>query len=62
MKFNTVINLTWSKLMAFLILGCAVYLDVRNGGETAFMFCIPFVVALIGVKQYLDRNKTEESK
>jgi hypothetical protein len=54
---KTYINLTWSKLMAFTILGCAVVLDFKNGGSTAFMFAIPFVSALILGKQYLDKGK-----
>lgn len=51
---KTFINLTWSKIMAFLVLSCAMVLDIRNGGTTAFMFAIPFVVFLITGKQYLD--------
>ena len=54
MKINLLITLTWSKVMAFLILGCSIYLDIRNGGATAFMFAIPFVVFLITGKQYFD--------
>ena len=53
------ITLTWSKIMAFAILGCAVFLDVRNGGTTTFMFAVPFISALILGKQYLDKNKTD---
>jgi len=51
------ITLTWSKIMAFLILGCAVFLDVRNGGTSAFMFALPFVSTLIVGKQYFDSKK-----
>jgi len=51
------ITLTWSKIMAFLVLGCAVFLDVRNGGASAFMFALPFVSALIMGKQYFDSKK-----
>jgi len=51
------INLTWSKIMAFLVLGSAIVLDIINGGATAFMFAVPFVVFLITGKQYLDSKK-----
>ena len=43
--------------MAFLVLGCAVFLDVRNGGASAFMFALPFVSGLIVGKQYFDSKK-----
>jgi len=48
------INLTWSKIIAFLILGSAIYLDVKNGGASSFMYALPFIVFLITGKQYLD--------
>ena len=54
MKFN--ILLTWSKIVAVLILGCGVYLDVLNEGISAFMFCLPFVMVMITGKQFLDKN------
>lgn len=49
------ITLTWSKVMAFLILGCATYL-----GATAFMFAVPFVSGLILGKQYFDKERSTE--
>ena len=55
MKFE--ITLTWSKIMAILLLGCAIYLDINNGGIHAFMFAAPFVVALITGKQVIDKVK-----
>ncbi len=55
MKFN--ILLSWSKIVAVLILVCAVYLDINNEGIQAFMFAIPFVVFLITGKQFLDGRK-----
>lgn len=45
------INLTWSKVMALLILIAAVYLDWENTGISAFMYAIPFITALILGKQ-----------
>ena len=56
MKFA--ITLTWSKLVAVLVLAGAVFLDIKTGeGATAFMFSLPFVVFLITGKQYLDKDK-----
>ena len=51
------IELTWSKIVAVFILGCAVYLDISNGGIAAFMFSIPFIVVLITGKQIVDWKK-----
>ena len=56
MKFA--ITLTWSKIVALLILGCATYLDIKTGtGATAFMFALPFIVVLITGKQFIDKTK-----
>ena len=56
MKF--MIELTWSKLVAVLVLSGAVCLDIKAGsGATAFMFSLPFVVFLITGKQYLDKKQ-----
>jgi len=55
MRFKII--LTWSKIVAILILGCAVYLDVKNEGIAAFMFSIPFIVILVTGKQYIDYKK-----
>ena len=60
-KLELAVTLTWSKIMAFTLLGCAVYLDIRSGGATAFMFAVPFISALILGKQYLDKNKKDET-
>ena len=57
MKVNLLITLTWSKIMAFIILACSIWLDLVNGGSTTFMFAIPFISALIVGKQYFDRNR-----
>ena len=59
MKF--IIELTWSKIVALIVLGCAVTLDVMfTKGNTTFMFALPFIVFLITGKQYIDRNKKGE--
>lgn len=52
MKFN--IDLTWSKIIALLVLGLAGYLDIINGGTTAFMYAMPFIITLILGKQWQD--------
>ena len=50
MKFN--ITLTWSKIMALLILGCATALDIYLKTEgRIFIVALPFVSALILGKQ-----------
>jgi hypothetical protein len=57
-KLNISIWLTWSKIMAFIILILAFVLDFANNkAGTVFMFSIPFVVFLITGKQFFDRNK-----
>ena len=48
--------------MAFLVLFGALALDLLNKDARAFMFAVPFITAMVGVKQYLDskngNNKT----
>ena len=59
MKFN--LNITWSKLMAFIFQSMAFTLDVlfkTNG--TVFMFSLPFSVFLLTGKQYFDSKKDEK--
>ena len=58
-KVELLVTLTWSKIMAFTMLGVSLTLDIINRGCTATMFAIPFVSSLILGKQYLDRNKTQ---
>ena len=55
MKF--IIELTWSKLVAVLVLGCAVALDILNKSITTFQFALPFVVFLVTGKQIIDMRK-----
>ena len=45
--------------MAFVLVACAMILDIKNGNATSFMFTVPFVSALVLGKQYFDRNKPE---
>ena len=60
MRFNIV--LTWSKVMALLILALAGYLDISNNGNGSFMYSVPFVVALITGKQGIEYLKTKKEK
>jgi len=48
--------------MAFLVLGGALFLDIKNGGATAFMFALPFIVFLITGKQYFDSKNGKDVK
>jgi hypothetical protein len=54
MKF--LIELTWSKIVAVLVLGGAFYLDLENG-TNVFSFSMPFIVFLITGKQFIDYKK-----
>lgn len=58
MKFS--IDLTWSKIVAVLVLGCATALDVLGKTNAAFQFSLPFVAFLITGKQFIDWRKTEK--
>ncbi len=61
MKFN--ITLTWSKLIALIIVVMSFVLDLRSSGSTATMYALPFVVVLITGKQVIDnRSITSYSK
>ena len=60
MKFR--ITLTWSKLMAFVILAMAFAIDMKNGNATAFMFAVPFATAIITGRQYFNRKIMEGQK
>ena len=55
MKF--IMEITWSKLMALVVLGGAVALDILNKSVTTFQFALPFVVFLITGKQIIDWRK-----
>jgi len=54
------IILTWSKLIATLILGASILLDLKNGGATAFMFALPFITVLVTGKQWIDSNNLKK--
>lgn len=59
MKFK--ITLTWSKIMALVIITLSFIIDIKaNQNGTVFMFCLPFVVFLITGKQFIERNKPEK--
>jgi len=61
MKFNININieLTWSKIMALVLLLEAGFIDLKTiHTGTIFMFAVPFVVLLITGKQGIDGIKS----
>ena len=51
------IKITFSKLIAILILIGSFVLDLTNNSVTATMFALPFVVTLITGKQFMDLKK-----
>jgi len=55
MKLNLFINLTWSKIMAFLIFATAIFEDIyfELDGKI-FMVALPVIVILITGKQLID--------
>ena len=56
MKFE--ISLTWSKLVAVLVIILATAIDFKMElSGTVFMFSLPFVVFLITGKQFIDLKK-----
>lgn len=50
------IELTWSKIVAVLVLGSALYLDLTNMSNV-FSYSLPFIVFLITGKQFIDYKK-----
>ena len=54
MKFK--IELTWSKIVAVLVLASALYLDLTNMSNV-FSYSLPFVAFLITGKQFIDHKK-----
>ena len=55
MKINLFVNLTWSKIMSFLVLGCALFEDLYfNLDGKVFMVALPVIVVLITGKQLID--------
>jgi hypothetical protein len=58
-QIKLLVTLTWSKIMAFMVLIAAVSLDFYNGGATCTMFAIPFISALVLGKQYFDKGRPE---
>ena len=60
MKFN--INLTWSKIVAVVLLAVGFYLDITNGGNSSVMYVTPFVVFLITGKQVAESYKNKNNE
>ena len=55
MKFNII--LTWSKIMAFVLLMAVTFLVWVTKDTSIFTFSIPFIVVLITGKQIADKFK-----
>jgi len=62
MKIGLAITLTWSKVVAFLLLGIALFEDLyfKLDGKL-FMFVVPFVVVLITGKQLIDWRENKNN-
>jgi hypothetical protein len=59
MKTEVSIRLTWSKVMAFLILACSMTLDiVVEKSASTFFIAAPIAAGLIAGKQYFDTRMT----
>ena len=58
---NFEITLTWSKIVAVLVLGSAVALDILGKTNASFQISLPFVAFLITGKQFLDRKKGNDA-
>ena len=56
------IELTWSKLMALLVLIYAFVMDIRADDHSALTYVVPFIVIMIGAKQAMDVRKKETEK
>lgn len=55
--FKFAVTLTWSKIMALVIITLAFTMDIlADKGGTVFMFALPFVVFLITGKQVIDKS------
>lgn len=53
------ITITYSKIVALIVLCAAVFLDVKNETVQAFMFSLPFITFLITGKMLSDyKTKT----
>lgn len=58
-NFSINITLTWSKIMALVILICALIIDLHTGQTLAFPVAIPCVAGLLVNKQWTDRRHSE---
>lgn len=61
--FNWQLTVTFSKIMAFIIIILSFLMDYMNDkGGTVFMYSIPFAVFLITGKQVIDYKKEDIKK
>lgn len=57
-KINLLVRLTWSKIMAFIILASVLFEDIYFDLDgKMLMFGVPFIVVLITGKQVVDYYK-----
>ena len=56
------IELTWSKIMALVVLVYAFIQDLGPEGHDALIYSLPFIVFLITGKQVIDWRKNEKTK
>ena len=52
------ITLTWSKLMALIVLALAFTIDIMTKGNSTMAIALPSVAVMLGVKQGADAYKT----
>ena len=54
------ITITWSKIIALLVLILAAWIDMKSDLEgKVLMFSLPFIVGLITGKQIIDKTKSK---
>jgi len=51
------VYLTWSKIMALVVLLASVVVDIINGSTLALPVALPIVASMILGKQYFDNQK-----
>ena len=60
MRSQIVVRITWSKIMAFMVLACSMYLDIFVEKKAAtFYVAAPIAAALITGKQIIDAKENK---
>ena len=57
-KFN--ITLTWSKIMALLVLIAGTIISIRSNDTAVFMTTIGAITLILGIKQVVDTKTPKE--